>query len=379
VALKKQTLAALHALCRGAGLKLAAVMPRPHALAGAIERAQASGSVPAQPTAAVIVLGRRWAELSVLSEGRVLLARSLALGPALAGEVQRSLAVFAIQNATLPAPDILFVAGQREPKFEAALRDVAAINVQRLEPLAVFDQAVEGERGLYAGAVGAAYLWGKHGSAPINFAAPKQPVQTSAPARQRTLGYAAAAAVLLLVGIIVANRVLAAKAHQVALLNLQKQDLEERFKKYAQDRLDVEGLKDWEATNVSWLDEFYDLTARFPHQVGFRLKDFTAGPPAKRNPKEKIVAHMSLTGVARADQQHLVNQFLDNLNADRHLKATLHRSKVDDKGMMQFHFQVDIAQRTPEKYTARFVPPPRAVQMDAEEPPVEEIEEGGVP
>jgi hypothetical protein len=374
VALKKQTVSALNALCRGAGLKLTAVTSRSHALAGTVERAQATGAAPVQPTVAVLVLGRRWAELAILHQGRVLLTRALAMGATLAGEVQRSLAMFLIQ-AGVPAPEVLLVAGQRDAA-EANLRDLVGVTVQRLEPLGVADRTVEGERGLYAGAVGVAHLWGKHGALPINFTAPKQPKPVTDTGRRRKLVYGVAAAVLVLGTILVGNRVLAGKRAQIADLNRAKLDNETRFKKLAQDRLDIDALKEWEETTVSWLDELYDLSARFPHQVGFRLKDLNATAPSKRNPKDKNapVAHVALTGVALPDQIPHIDELLKALNADPHLRATLVSSKPQE-----FRLKIDITRQAPERYTTRlrppedlFVePPPAAV------PALEEIEEGG--
>jgi Tfp pilus assembly PilM family ATPase len=384
VALKKQTLKGLQALCQGAGLKLAAVTTRSSALAGTVERAQGLGAAPVHETVAVLVVGRRWAELTILNQGRVLLTRALAVGAALTGEVQRSLAMFLMQSGSVPAPQVLLVAGQRDPAIEANLKDLVGVAVQRLEPLGVADQTVEGERGLYAAAVGAAHLWGKQGAVPINFAAPKEPKPQRDPNRNRKVVYGTAAAVLLLVGIFAGNRVLAAKRVEIARLQQDKAALDDQYRKMNQDRLDIEGLKEWEATTVSWLDEFYDLSARFPHQVGFRLKDITATPPPKRSGKEKIIGQISITGVARTDQIGHVNDFIASLRNDRYLEATPGPFKTVANGTAQeFQIKVDVARRPPEHYTIRFTPPPRGLleeddaeadwDMDAE------FEEGDAP
>jgi hypothetical protein len=379
IALKKQTLNALAALCRGAGLKLAAVTTRAHALAGTVERAHAEGAALAQETVAVLMLGRRWAELAILHHGRVLLARALAVGAALSGEVQRSLAMFLMQNGSVPAPQVLFVAGQHDAKIEANLKDIVGVTLQRLEPMGVADRTVEGERGLYAAAVGAAHLWGKHGALPINFAEPKQPKPKSDGGRQRRLVWAAAVLFVLLGGLFMANRALAGKRARIAELTKQKQDAEDLYKRMAQDRLDIEGLKEWEQTTVSWLDEFYDLTARFPHQVGFRLKDITAAPPAKRGPKEKTIAQVSFTVLARQEQVPFINQLIDAINADPHLKATRPQSTALGNGLQQDVIKVDIAHRPPHKHTARFKPPPRTVMDEEPEDAGMDLEEGDLP
>jgi Tfp pilus assembly PilM family ATPase len=378
VALKKQTFKGLQALCQGAGLKLAAVTTRSSALAGTVERAQALGAAPVHETVAVLVVGRRWAELAVLNQGRVLLTRALAVGATLTGEVQRSLAMFLMQKGNVPAPEVLLVAGQRDPAVEANLKDLVGVNVQRLEPLGVADQTVEGERGLYAAAVGAAHLWGKQGALAINFAAPKEPKPRVDPNRSRKLVYGAAAAALLIAALVGGNRVLAAKRVEIEQLRQMKTELDEQYKKMAQDRLDIEGLKEWEETTVSWLDEFYDLSARFPHQVGFRLKDITATPPSKRGGKDKIAGQISITGVARADQIGHVNDFIDSLRNDRYLKASPGPVKTVAGGAQEFQIKVDVTRRPLDHYTIRFMPPPRGL-MEEGEPEDGEMPGGDMP
>jgi hypothetical protein len=212
-------------------------------------------------------------------------------------------------------------------------------------------------------------------------------VQTADPGKRRKVIWAAAAAVLLAAGIFFANRVLANRQARIGELTAQKNDNEERFKKLIQDRLDNEALRDWEDTSISWLDEIYDLAARFPHEVGFRVKDFAAGPISKRGPKDAHVAQVSFTIVAKtgreADAQ--IAKLLATLNADKHLQASSTASTDQVSGNQFVNIKVDIAKQAPERYTTVLARPPRPAadpsmpMMETEDPGDDNDEKGEQP
>lgn len=390
VALRKSAALAWQALCRGLGVKLLALTPRSHALVGAVARFQAegiqaggiAGSAAAGETLAVLVVGERWAELSIQIAGRVLFTRSLAAGAALVHEVKRSLSVFGASNGVVPAPRALLVTGKADADLERRLSESIGLPVQRLEPLSEREAVPAAQRGLLSAALGAAHQWARHEALPINFAAPKQPRVAADPNKSRKIFWAAAAVVLVVGGYVFGSQALASRTARIRELTAEKTRLEDDYKRLAQDRLDIEALKEWEATTVSWLDEIYDLTARLPHQVGFRVKEITVLPITRRTPKENFVAQLSITGQAKIGQDALLHQFIETLRADKHLRVTVPHLR-DAGGNQEFQIKIDVARQPLEHYTARFSAPKKQFMPGGQGMPAEDttddFEEGGVP
>src|SRR5439155_978269 len=159
-------------LCRGLGMKLLAVTPRPAAVLGALDRSRKT-PVAAGAVEALLTIGPRWADLGILRDKVLLFARSLGVGPTLAAEVKRSLTVFAV----------LFLFG---------------------------------------------------------------------------------------------NMLLANKKAEKERLEGELQDMEKQLKGKKQKLADIEGFKTWDNTTISWLDELYDLTERFPAKRGLRITHLVA-------------------------------------------------------------------------------------------------------
>jgi len=162
---------------------------------------------------------------------------------------------------------------------------------------------------------------------------------------------------------------LSQKRARIADLTSEKEELEEKWKLSAQDRLDVDALKEWEETTVSWLDELYDVAARMPHEKGLRLTQVAGVPISKRTAKDKYVARMTLHGLTTGDQDILVTQFLEAAHKDPHLRP----APANFRGQ-EFTVKIDIAAQPPTKYTTPLRVPPgaRRPQADAEETVVEE-------
>lgn len=379
VALRKSAALGWQALCRGLGVKLLALTPRAHAMVGAVARAQEGGRVPAGETLAVLAVGERWAELSIQHVGRVLFTRALAAGAGLANEVKRSLSVFGGSNGAVQPPLALLVTGQLDPELERRLGESLGLPVERLEPLSEWEAVPAAQRGRLSAALGAAHQWARHESLPVNFAAPKQPRVAADPNKSRKIFWIAAAVLLLVGGYFFGNQVVSNRKAKIRELSADKVRLEDEYKKLAQDRLDIEGLKEWEETSVSWLDEIYDLTARMPQQIGFRVKDITVLPITKRTAKENFVAQLSITGQAKIGQEALLHQFIETLRADKHLRVTVQQSK-DAGPNQEFQIKIDVARQPLERYTARFSAPKKSFMpgMSAEDA-AEDAEEGGVP
>src|SRR5262249_33266804 len=111
VVIRKEMVRSLQGLCKGAGLKLLALAPRPIGIAGALDRMR-QGQTLVGTVDAVVSVGPRWTELAILRGQTILLARALSVGPTLAAEIKRTLAVFAVQKEV--HAKALFIAGDGE-------------------------------------------------------------------------------------------------------------------------------------------------------------------------------------------------------------------------------------------------------------------------
>src|SRR5262249_24032441 len=114
-----------------------------------------------------------------------------------------------------------------------------------------------GERGQYLAGIGLIHLWASAGKLPINFAAPKEPKVDTGQKRKVGAAVGVAAAILVVVLGILANRLLASQRDRIAELNSDLVSAKAKYTAMAQDIVDVASLKEWEQTSVPWLDEFY--------------------------------------------------------------------------------------------------------------------------
>jgi hypothetical protein len=382
---RRDVLNAVRALCRGAGLKLIGVAPRPFGAPCALERTlQAGGGTFAgDAVLGVLTVGQRWAELCLFRGHELLLARSLPTGPVLVGEVKRSLAVFAAQNGADPrlaGPRVLYVFGNGHapaPALAAAL----PCPVEVVSPLTIADGVAprEEHQASMAGAVGLAQRWAITGGLPVNLAVAKKAQVRVSPTRRRWLLYGAAAGLLLAVGIGAMYITLSGRRSQIQKLNVEKMKLDDELRALAQDRADIDGLKEWDQTTISWLDELYDLTARFPYEKGFRVnhlsveaiaakkgaKDSKEGKESKDAP---VVARLRITGVtttnkdAKDAKDSMVQHLRDAIGRDTHLKATIEKWMG---GTHEFTIKIDVTKQPAAKYETVLVLPPDAARAAA--------------
>ena len=73
VVVKKEVVNSLQGLCRGLGMKLLAITPRPAAVIGALDRSR-KGTVPVGVVEALLTIGPRWADLGILRGQSLLFA-----------------------------------------------------------------------------------------------------------------------------------------------------------------------------------------------------------------------------------------------------------------------------------------------------------------
>lgn len=375
---RKDILNAVRGLCRGAGLKLLGVAPRPFGAPYALQRTleAGGGAFPGTVVQGVLTVGKRWVELCLFRGHELLLARSLPAGPVLVGEVKRSLAVYAAQNAADPqlaGPATLYVFGNGQAPI-TALAQALPCPVESVSPLTIADAVAprDEEQGCLAGAVGLAQRWSLARSLPVNLAVAKKVQVAVSPTRKRYVLYGAVAGLMLAFGIGAMYMTLSKRKTEVAKLNKEKQDVEDDLKRYAQDRVDIEGLKEWDQFAIPWLDELYDLTARFPYEKGFRINHISidqvnpkakapgaAGKDAKdtKLSKDAIVARVKITGVSPSkDKDYLVQQLQATIRADSHLKPTI--VKFPAGVVHEFVIQIDVLKQPASKYETVLQLPP---------------------
>ena len=233
VVIRKDVFAAVQAMCAAAGLRLAAVTPRPFAVAAGLSAAVAAGEADPPPDdtdPAVATLGPGGGEFTVLRNQAVAFTRSVpgqVVGndALLASELKRNVAVY-------PGPRPVGVVYVAEPQgrlggWTAKLRRAKfGLTVKAYDPHATSPAAVADElRGRFAAAAG--LLAAKAADAvPINFAAPRQPRRQADPKKRLLVGAGVAAALLLLAGTAVGYTVLDAADTRLAALNQEKADVE---------------------------------------------------------------------------------------------------------------------------------------------------------
>jgi hypothetical protein len=208
-------------------------------------------------------------------------------------------------------------------------------------------------RGAAAAAAGLMQAWSQQ-SVLVDLANPRKPPAVDNSSRRRRILIAASAACLLLVLYVFAQGLLANKRAAIDRVKNEAAELETNFNRLAQDRADLDGLKAWDQGAVPWIDEFYDLAARFPRENGFHLTRLQVELQSRKGPKDAVVARMTMQGAVPAGKDYLVHQFLDSLR-DPHLQARVERLKG---GASQgFTIRVDVTRQAAEAYRTRLNAP----------------------
>ncbi len=349
VIIRRDIQTSLQQLCRAAGLKLLALVPRPFAMAGCLDRARLPNRLSAHETAAVVLAGEHWAELSIVQGSTLLFSRSLGAGSSLQTEVRRGLTVFTNQpgHVSRPALRTLYMVGGNGSL--GTLQEALGLPVEELDVLTHKEQArVNGEyRSSLAASLGLLQAWSLK-QMPINLANPKEPVVVvNQGKRRKVLVWAAAALVLAATWILGQNQLGRQKAN-IQSVNEEKGEIEANFKRQEQDKVDLDALKDWDRGAIPWVDEFYDLATRFPQETGFKVTKVEIAP--LRN-KDRYAARMTIQGVAPAGKEHLVRKFIESMR-DPHLLARVERLQAGS-----YKIQVDISRQAAREYQARLLLP----------------------
>jgi hypothetical protein len=361
VILRREIMNGFQQLCRAAGLKLLGVVPRPFGAAGCLQLARLRGAKVAEAESlaegvAVLLLGPRWAELDLLQGSKLLFSRSLAVGPTLAAEVRRSLMAFSSQvNGTFPRPTprALYVAGDAEGRAPLLGLHTLGMQVHELDFLTAEEKVLlpaEDQSAMAAG-LGLLQAWYQK-VVPVNLASPREPVAVVDHGRRRRFLALAAGVVVLVLAWFYGNKLLADKQAEIQSVADETAGIDEKFKRQEQDRVDLEALKEWEKGAVRWIDEFYDLAARFPRETGFRLTKVQIEPIARRDPKHGYVARLTVRGVVPRGKEDLVHTFIEAIRDRPHRQAQL----TNFKGQ-SFTVQVELAGQPATDYRTQLITP----------------------
>jgi hypothetical protein len=339
---RKSLVSAITAFCTAAGLKLHGIVPRPYALAGLLDRA---GPVNGGARGLLIPAGGDDVDFCVYQQSRLLWARSLHNDPGLTAEVRKNLLLFAAQSAeTIDRIETAGLAGLSElPVLKQPLEVWKDTDEKPVDPVQ------------FLGALGVADLAAKSGGLPINLASAKEPKPVVDKSKERMKAGLIAAAVLGALLYMGWWYQMSKMNNEINDLQLAKGDLEKLFKDREQERADLGGLKEWEETTISWLNEMYDLSARLPHVQGLRFTQVAAAQLRRRSPKDLYTGTVTIHGAMNPDQDALVVQFLEAMQRDsKYLKPQSPAFKGNE-----FVVKIDVAPRPPAQYAQSLTVPPQ--------------------
>jgi hypothetical protein len=401
---RKDVVETARAVCEAAGLRLAAVTPRPFVVGDLFRRVDAART--ADGANGLLAVWPGGGELTVVRGRDVLFARAISQASALddkalVAELKRNLAVYAGQFPADPLAGLAVAAGG---DLADRLADALTVPVRPLDPLAgsaAADGVTAGLHGRFAGPVGLLAAKAAADALPINFAAPRQPRADANPNRPRVLVgamLATAAVAAAVVGGVVLN---SAAANERASAAADRAAVEAEMKALEVSGKRLDAAEEFANREVVWLDELYDVAHRIPDvgQVRLTLLEGTAvAPPAKSNlmragsqtpataakgpagpPKPVPVGklHLEMT----TDKPALVDEINASFSRDRYYVNT--KPKVTLTGAtgsrgQKFVIETEVLRRPPDEYkrVLKSLPKPAAPAAPAAgfDP---DLEEGG--
>jgi hypothetical protein len=356
VLVRKTVIQALSVVCATAGLKVKAIVPRAFAASGLLSR-----KTPTTVTQAVLLPTGGGAEFLVFRGPDLAWARTFSSAANLTTEVRRTLLVLAGQN-----PDLGDVTRVLAPP--SLNLGPLPVPVEPLDPWLPTDTKPEPAEA-YLGPLGLAEAARR--TLAINLASPKEPTATVNHGKRNRvaaiIGGAVLVPVVLLLGLVMVSK----QRSKIQELTIEKDQLESEWKLTDQMRADVDGLKDWDQTTVSWIDEMYDIAARFPHEQGLRLQQVSAAPLTRKSnagPKDKDAKYVgveTLHGVMLPDQDKLLLRFMNKLREDPHLRVT----SPDFSRGNEFTVRIEVAAQPGSAFTQKLDVPPQPKRTEPEAMP----------
>ena len=184
---RRELLTTYQTLCQAAGLRLAGLAPRPFGSAAGLKALLAGTTLtppePADAAVALVTVGERWAEFCIVRNGTLLQARTLTLGPGLAGEIRRNLAVHAGQSQQNPVRAVYLALSGEQAALRERLVELLDIPVHPLDPFAGAEQPElpTSGRGTFLGAVGLLQLRAGRRTCPSTLPGPSSPGRRATP------------------------------------------------------------------------------------------------------------------------------------------------------------------------------------------------------
>lgn len=374
--IRKDLLAAYKSFCHGASLKLASLTARPLGTLAALDRAIATGAVTApegrRSSVALLTRGEKWGELVIARDGQPVFSRTIT-GTALnseqmlLGELRRNLAVYNGQTPQQPV-ESLYVAEADGPagNWSGRIRAGLTVPVQSFDPLAGVEHDTPPDaRGHFAALVGLLQLKARSHTLPIDFATPRQVVSKQTQTRRLVAAGASVLALLIIGGLGFGYMQVEKKQTELTKLVKEKNELEKLKKEMEEEGKRVKNIQEWDETRINWLDEMYDLAARFPDVSGTRLEQFRAEPlTPQKNAKTKYVARIFLKVQTES------GKFMDALQAAITADKRYHNIRKDIKGgagtgtfsrfNQSYELRADLEKRPSSEYTRKLtatVPP----------------------
>lgn len=301
VFVNKQVYADLVTMCEAAGLKLAAVTPRPFAAAAAYRRAVASAAAhppdDAAAPVAVLSLTDRGGEFTVVHGTQVPFTRSVSATAvsgeaALVGEVKRSLAMYAAQAGGQNVQAVYLTEGSTAGRsWGGRLQTSLPVPVYPFDPTAGADNAADvpdAVRGRFVGPIGLLAARGESDKLPINFVTPRSPKAEPSKARTGLLLGLLALVLVLSAGGLFGYWKKTQKAKEVAELESELAALGRGVDEASYDKKRLAAVDDLRRRRLSPLDVLYEVTIDFPsidpdkmQLIEYTLKAHKAPPPAR--------------------------------------------------------------------------------------------------
>jgi len=387
VILRRELLDTFNGIARAAGLKLAGLTPRPFGAAVCLERLL--GTTPTMPNPepadapiALVTVADKWAEFSVIRKGQLFLTRALNVGPNLAGEIRRNLAVHAGQNPQQPLRGVYLALSEAHengsPPFDPVLlkqrlTEMVEIPVHVFDPFGTADgpEVPAGLRGSFAGAMGLLYGLAKNENLPINFVAPRKPAP---PRNPNNLRYLLAAGLLLATGAVFA----ALGVLHVSNLNKQAKELERKDADLAKELAAVQTetkiekhLETWET--VVWLDELYELTAMAPKvDSDFKVTE-VEGTWVARTARTPHVGQLTIKGTKKTSTPlKQLSEEMDRTLAEK--VGNIYRVLKQDEKPNEFRVDILVQKRPPNQFSRTVAVPDIKKQPDKKDPVKKEPE-----